>query len=281
MFAQMTPVQCQQHMAQPGLPGLGGLGGNLALDRLGAPASPLAMGGNSALLEQSLQTGQLLLQMMSLLLGLMAGGGAGANALQGLSGGGSSGGGVDAMGGGGGGGSSSSGGGGGGVSSSGGGGGGGGAASTSTAGGTVDPSTVKDKSGTGGLEANAKRGLDEAHKYGLPLVSGKRSGNGKSDHDHGDAIDVGTLPIGAASSNGGTPQMKAFAEHMRQEGKAGRLNVKYIIRDGQIASSRDNWEWRPYIYPGKTQGELDALKRSNPGEYNRIQHFDHVHVSFN
>ncbi|MBX3171535.1 MAG: hypothetical protein KF760_29270 [Candidatus Eremiobacteraeota bacterium] len=262
MFAQITTVQCQQHMAQPGL-GLPGLGGDLALNRLGMPSSPLAL-GNSGLLEQSMQTGQLLLQMMSLLLGLMAGG-AGGNALQGLSGGGSSGGGVDATGGGA---SSSS-------------GGGGGSASTSTAGGTVDPSTVKDKSSTGGLEPNARRGLEEAHKYGLPLVSGKRSGNGKSDHDHGDAIDVGTLPIGAASSNGGTPQMKAFAEHMRQEGKAGRLNVKYIIRDGQIASSKNNWEWRPYIYPGKTQAELDALKRSNPGEYNRIQHFDHVHVSFN
>lgn len=245
-----------------GFPGLGGLGGNLALDRLGAPSSPMAMGGNSGLLEQSLQTGQLLLQMMTLLMSLMAGGGAGSNALQGLSSGGS----VDAMGGG---------------VSGGGGGGGGGAASTSTAGGTVDPSTVKDQSSTGGLEPNARRGLEEAHKYGLPLVSGKRSGSGTSDHNHGDAIDVGTLPIGAASSNGGTPQMKAYAEHMRQEGKAGRLNVKYIIRDGQIASPRNNWEWRPYIYPGKTQGELDALKRSNPGEYNRIQHFDHVHVSFN
>lgn len=69
------------------------------------------------------------------------------------------------------------------------------------------------------------RGLEEAHRYGLPLVSGKRSGNGTSDHDHGDAIDVGTLPIGSPSSNGGTPQMKAFAEHMRLEGKAGRLKV--------------------------------------------------------
>lgn len=280
MFAQTTSIQCQQHLAQPGfgaLPGLGGLGGNLALDRLGAPASPLAMGNSSGLLEQSLQTGQLLLQMMSLLLGLMAGG-AGGNALQNLGGGSSSGGGggVDAMGGGGGGGSSSGGGGGGGsVNSSGG---GGGASST---GGTVDPSSVKDKSSTGGLNGSAKRGLEEAHKYGLPLVSGKRSGGGTSDHDHGNAIDVGTLPIGAASSNGGTPQMKEFAEHMRQEGKAGRLNVKYIIRDGQIASPRNNWEWRPYTYPGKSQGELDALKRSNPGEYNRLQHFDHVHVSFN
>ena len=265
MIAQLTVVQCQQDMAQPGLGGLPGLGNNFALDRLAAPSSPLAM-GQPGLLEQSLQTGQILLQMMSLLLGLMAGG-AGGNALQALSGGGSgSGGDVSAMGGGG----------GGGVSSSGGGGG-----SASTAGGTVDPSTVKDKSGTGGLEPAAVRGLEEAHKYGLPLVSGKRSGNGKSDHDHGDAIDVGTLPIGAASSNGGTPQMKAFAEHMRQEGKAGRLKVKYIIRDGEIASPKNNWEWRPYIYPGKSQAELDALKRSNPGEYNRLQHFDHVHVSFN
>jgi len=261
MIAQLTVVQCQQDMAQPGLGGLPGLGNNFALDRLAGPSSPLAL-GQPGLLEQSLQTGQILLQMMSLLLGLMAGGGG--NALQALSGGGVSGSGGDV---------SAMGGGGGGASSSGG--------SASTAGGTVDPSTVKDKDKGGGLEPNAVRGLEEAHKYGLPLVSGKRSGNGKSDHDHGDAIDVGTLPIGSPSSNGGTPQMKAFAEHMRLEGKAGRLNVKYIIRDGEIASSKNNWEWRPYTYPGKSQAELDALKRSNPGEYNRLQHFDHVHVSFN
>lgn len=266
MIAQLTVFQCQQDMAQPGL-GVPALGNNLALDRLAGLSSPLAPGA-TGLLEQSLQTGQMLLQMMSLLLGLMAGGAVGGNALQGLSGGSSSGGELGSMGGGSGGGVSSS---SGGESS----------ASTSTAGGTVDPSSVKDKSGTGGLEPNAVRGLEEAHKYGLPLVSGKRSGNGTSDHDHGDAIDVGTLPIGSPSSNGGTPQMKAFAEHMRLEGKAGRLKVKYIIRDGQIASSRNNWEWRPYTYPGKSQAELDALKRSNPGEYNRLQHFDHVHVSFN
>lgn len=146
--------------------------------------------------------------------------------------------------------------------------------------GTVDPSTVKDKTGTSGLSNAAKAGLEEAHKFGLPLVSGKRSGSGTSDHNHGDAIDVSTLPIGAASSNGGTKEMKAYAEHMRQQGKAGKLNVKYVILDGKIASSRDNWEWRPYTYPGKTQAQLDALKKSNPGEYNRIQHYDHVHVSF-
>lgn len=267
MISQLT---CPLHSNQSGLglPGLGSLGSNAALDRLAAPSAV----SSSALLGQSLQTGQLLLQMMTLLMGLMASGGAAG--LQNLAGGSSGGGGgaVNSVGG--------SSGGGGGVSSSGGGGGG----STSTAtgkGGNVDPSSVKDKTGTSGLNGSAKRGLEEAHKWGLPLVSGKRSGGGSSDHDHGNAIDVGTLPIGAASSNGGTQQMKEFAEHMRQEGKAGRLNVKYIIRDGQIASSRDNWAWRPYIYPGKTQAQLDALKRSNPGEYNRIQHFDHVHVSFN
>lgn len=258
MIAQLTVVQCQQDMAQPGLAGLPGLGTNFALDRLAGPSTPALAPG---LLEQSLQTGQILLQMMSLLLGLMAGGGGLQNR---TAGGGSPSGDISPLGGGG------------GVSYSGGGGG-----SASTAGGTVDPSTVKDKANGGGLEPNALRGLEEAHKYGLPLVSGKRSGNGKSDHDHGDAIDVGTLPIGQASSNGGTPQMKAFAEHMRQEGKAGRLNVKYIIRDGEIASAKGNWEWRPYTYPGKSQAELEALKRSNPGEYNRLQHFDHVHVSFN
>jgi hypothetical protein len=144
----------------------------------------------------------------------------------------------------------------------------------------VDPSTVKDTSGTGGLTAASRRGLEEAHKYGLPLVSGKRSGNGKSDHDHGNATDVGTLPIGVASSDGGTPTMKAFAEHMRQQGKAGQLNVKYVIADGRIASATNNWEWREYTYPDKSKAELEALKRSNRGEYNRLQHFDHVHVSY-
>jgi hypothetical protein len=269
MIAQLTTTPCQHGFPQQGLPGIGG---NFALDRLAAPLAPQ---GSSALLEQSLQTGQMLLQMMTLLLGLMASGGA--SGLQNMAN--AQTGGLDSVSGSSGGGGSN----GGGASSSGGtsnSGGSSGTNSTST-GGKVDPSTVKDKTGTSGLNASAKRGLEEAHKYGLPLVSGKRSGGGSSDHDHGDAIDVGTLPIGAASSNGGTPQMKEFAEHMRQEGKAGRLNVKYIIRDGQIASSRDNWAWRPYIYPGKTQAQLDALKRSNPGEYNRIQHFDHVHVSFN
>ncbi len=149
-----------------------------------------------------------------------------------------------------------------------------------SSGGTVDPSTVKDKTSTSGLSEAAKAGLAEAHKFGLPLVSGKRSGSGTSDHNHGDAIDVSTLPIGAASSNGGTQQMKEYAEHMRQQGKAGKMKVKYVILDGKIASSRDNWNWRPYTYPGKTQAQLDALKKSNPGEYNRIQHYDHVHVSF-
>lgn len=146
--------------------------------------------------------------------------------------------------------------------------------------GTVNPSSVKDKTSTSGLSPEAVAGLNEAHKFGLPLVSGKRSGSGTSDHNHGDAIDVGTLPIGAASSTGGTKEMKEFAEYMRQQGKAGKLNVKYVIADGKIASSRDNWAWRPYTYPGKTQAQLDALKKSNPGEYNRLQHNDHVHVSF-
>jgi hypothetical protein len=144
----------------------------------------------------------------------------------------------------------------------------------------VDPSSVKDKSGTSGLTAPSQRGLQEAHTFGLPLVSGKRSGNGSSDHDHGNAIDVGTLPIGSPSSTEGTPQMKAFAEHMRQQGKAGKLDVKYVIADGRIASATNNWEWREYIYPGKSSASLEALKQSNRGEYNRLQHYDHVHVSF-
>lgn len=152
--------------------------------------------------------------------------------------------------------------------------------STGVGGGNVDPNTVKDKAGTQGMSSAARNGLNEAHKFGLPLVSGKRNGNGKSDHDSGNAIDVGTLPIGAASSTGGTQQMKAYAEQMRQQGKAGRGNVKYVIADGRIASARNNWEWRPYTYPGHSQASLSRLKKSNPGEYNRLQHNDHVHVSF-
>lgn len=147
--------------------------------------------------------------------------------------------------------------------------------------GTVDPSSVKDKASKAGLSQAALRGLDEAHKHGLPLVSGKRAGNSSSDHTHGNAVDVGTLPIGVASSSHGTPEMVAYAEHMRQAGKAGQLNVKYVIHNGQIASATNNWEWRAYTYPGKSQSELEALKRSNRGEYNRLQHYDHVHVSFN
>lgn len=146
--------------------------------------------------------------------------------------------------------------------------------------GNVDPSSVKDKTGTHGISSAARAGLSEAHKFGLPLVSGKRNGGGRSDHDHGNAIDVGTLPIGSPSSTGGTPQMKAYAEKMRQMGKAGQGNVKYVIADGKIASPRNNWVWRPYTYPGKSQSDLARLKRTNPGEYNRLQHYDHVHVSF-
>jgi hypothetical protein len=145
---------------------------------------------------------------------------------------------------------------------------------------TTDPGSVKDKTGLTGLTAASKRGLVEAHKYGLPLVSGKRTGNSESDHSTGNAIDVGTLPIGVASSNGATPQMQAFREHMRALGKAGQLNVKYIISDGRIASATSNWEWRPYTYPGMSAAQLAALKSSNRGEYNRLEHFDHVHVSF-
>jgi hypothetical protein len=148
--------------------------------------------------------------------------------------------------------------------------------------GSVNPSSVKDKTSTKGLTQSAIRGLDEAHKHGLPLVSGHRPGGpSSSDHTHGGAIDVGTLPIGAASSTHGTPDMVAYAEHMRQAGKAGQLNVKYVIHNGQIASATNNWEWRTYTYPGKSQSELNAIKASNRGEYNRLQHYDHVHVSFN
>ncbi len=135
-------------------------------------------------------------------------------------------------------------------------------------------------SSTKGLSAAARRGLDEAHRFDLPLVSGKRSGNGRSDHDHGDAIDVSNLPIGKASSDGATPKMREFAEFMRQQGAAGQLDVKYVISDGRIASEKGGWQWRPYTHPDQSAASLSKLKSSNRGEYNRLQHYDHVHVSF-
>ncbi len=148
--------------------------------------------------------------------------------------------------------------------------------------GAVDPSSVKDMTSTAGLSAASLKGLEVAHAHGIPLVSGKRGGGGGSTSDHpaGNAIDVSTLAIGSPQSTEGTPEMKAYAEHMRQEAKAGRLDVKYIIRDGQIASPRSNWEFRTYTYPGQTREGLEKLKQSDRGEYNRIQHYDHVHVSF-
>ena len=139
---------------------------------------------------------------------------------------------------------------------------------------------VADKARTTGLSTAARRGLDEAHRFGLPLVSGKRDGNGRSDHDHGNAIDVSTLPISADSSTGGTPKMREFAEFMRQQGAAGQLDVKYVIADGRIASAKDGWQWRPYTHPDQSAESLAKLKSSNRGEYNRLQHYDHVHVSF-
>lgn len=251
---------------------MGGLGG---LDPMMAMSNQMMTMFAMTMMAQMMQ----LLQMLMGGAGVPGGpgqfGGAGGGSpINGFLGGGGSGGGAAPVGGGG-----------SGAAPSAGGGGGGGAAPASgnpaAVGGNVDPSTVKDKASTSGLEPAARAGLEQAHRFGLPLVSGKRGGGGGSDHDHGDAIDVGTLPIGAASSTGGTAEMKAFAEFMRQEGKAGRSKVKYVIADGRIASSRDGWNWRPYTYPGKSQAELERLKQTNRGEYNRLQHYDHVHVSFN
>ncbi len=143
------------------------------------------------------------------------------------------------------------------------------------------PAPLKDPASTNGLTTAALAGLDVAHTFGLVLVSGKRAGDArKSDHPLGRAIDVSNIAIGSPESVGGSPQMKAFAEHMRQEGLAGRLALKYIIRDGQIATADSGWKWRRYIYPGYNAASIEKLKQTKRGEYNRLQHFDHVHVSF-
>lgn len=123
---------------------------------------------------------------------------------------------------------------------------------------------AKKDSSASGLSAASQAGLDQAHQHGLHLISGRRdskiSGTNKvSDHAHGNAIDV---------TNGSNPtaQTREYADFMRQQGKAGKLNIEYVIHDDKIASARDGWAWRPY----KPQGEVTPTTR----------HLDHVHVSF-
>jgi hypothetical protein len=82
---------------------------------------------------------------------------------------------------------------------------------------------------------------------------GHRPG-GRSDHPHGNAIDVMT--------HGDTAMGRRVAEEFRRNAR--QHGVKYVIYRQMIASPRTGWRWRP------------MADRGNP----TANHMDHVHISF-
>lgn len=78
--------------------------------------------------------------------------------------------------------------------------------------------------------------------------------NPNSDHEWGGAVDL-TKDVAAGVDTG------ALADMLRQRAKAGaETRIAYVIADGRIASSREDWNWRPYT--------------------GRNPHTSHMHVSF-
>lgn len=109
-----------------------------------------------------------------------------------------------------------------------------------------------------GLQPNAARGAAAARSVGFDgTIGGVGSRATKSDHPHGNAIDLMT--------GNNTTYGWELANWYWQNRDA--LGLTYIIFDGKIASASRGWQWRPYSHPaGRTDGT--ALHR------------DHVHVSF-
>lgn len=112
-----------------------------------------------------------------------------------------------------------------------------------------------------GLQPNAARGAAAVRTVfgfnGAIGGVGGRPNNPSSDHPHGRAIDVMTLD----NQDLGWDIARWFVEN------AASLGATYVIFNGQIASARHGWEWRPYRHPSG---------RSNP----TLDHDDHVHISF-
>lgn len=110
-----------------------------------------------------------------------------------------------------------------------------------------------------GLQPNAAQGAAAARQLlnfdGVIGGIGQRSY--KSDHAHGNAIDLMT--------HSNVAQGWEMARWFHENRDA--LGVKYIIFNGKIASSRDDWAWRSYSHP---TGRTDAT----------AMHHDHVHISF-
>lgn len=118
------------------------------------------------------------------------------------------------------------------------------------------PSSAPSKKGTPhGLRPNAARGAQVARELGFNgVIGGIGQRKNPSDHPHGNAIDVMT-------QNHHT-QGRQIAEHFRANHE--QLGVKYVIYEQQIASPKNNWQWRP------------MKDRGNP----TANHQDHAHVSF-
>lgn len=89
-------------------------------------------------------------------------------------------------------------------------------------------------------------------------IGGIGDRSGPSDHPSGYAIDV---MVGTNKEHG--DQIADFFYHNREV-----LRVKYIIWYEKIASSKENWKWRPYT--------RYASQPSN----DTLQHRDHPHISF-
>ena len=107
-----------------------------------------------------------------------------------------------------------------------------------------------------GLRPNAARGAAIVRdRFGFTgTIGGLGHRSGPSDHPHGNAIDVMT--------NSNRTQGRQIAEYFRQNHD--QLGVKYVIFEQRIASSRNNWAWRP------------MADRGSP----TANHMDHPHISF-
>lgn len=106
-----------------------------------------------------------------------------------------------------------------------------------------------------GLRPNAANGARVVREMGFRgTIGGLGHRAGRSDHPHGNAIDVMT--------NRDTAMGRRVAEHFRQNHQ--QLGVKYVIYQQQIASPRTNWQWQR------------MADRGSP----TANHMDHPHISF-
>jgi hypothetical protein len=106
-----------------------------------------------------------------------------------------------------------------------------------------------------GLRQNAANGARVVREMGFRgTIGGLGHRAGRSDHPHGNAIDVMT--------NRDTAMGRRVAERFRQDHQ--RLGVKYVIYQQQIASPRTNWQWQR------------MADRGSP----TANHMDHPHISF-